>query len=129
MWPPILNYLAVLYKAQGRYSEAESLYGRSLSIGETKLGEDHPNVAFSLNNLAELYKSQGRYSEAEPLYLRALAIVQKTLPENHPYIKGGWGNFVGLVKAALEAGQEVQLSDHPMTQEVLRTLKEKEKEF
>jgi len=49
--------LASLYQSQGRYSEAEPLYGRSLSIREQQLGADHPDVATSLNNLAALYES------------------------------------------------------------------------
>ena len=69
-----MNDLAVLYKEQGRYAEAEPLYKRALSICEKALGPDHPFVAQSLNNLAELYAIQGRYAEAEPLFKRSLAI-------------------------------------------------------
>ena len=43
---------AGLYQAQGRYSEAEPLYKRSLLISEEQLGADHPDTATSLNNLA-----------------------------------------------------------------------------
>ncbi|MEA5448860.1 tetratricopeptide repeat protein [Leptolyngbya sp. CCNP1308] len=117
-----LNNLATLYKAMGRYREAEPLYERSLAIREQQLGADHPYVAQSLNNLAGLYDSMGCYGEAEPLYLQALAIQAKTLPENHPYNKTGYNNFRSSVHAALEAGQADQLSDHPMTQEILRQL-------
>jgi hypothetical protein len=88
------------------------------------LGADHSHVATSLNNRAELYKAMGRYSEAEPLYLRALGIWVKALPENHPYIKGVFGNFMGMVQAALEAGQSEQLSDHPTTQAIVQQLRE-----
>ena len=51
-----LNNLAELYRAQGRYADAEPLYKRSLAICEKALGPDHPDVATSLNNLAVLYK-------------------------------------------------------------------------
>jgi hypothetical protein len=40
-----LNNLAGLYRAQGRYGEAEPLYRRSLQIVEQQLGADHPDVA------------------------------------------------------------------------------------
>ena len=63
-----LNNLAVLYRAQGKYAEAEPLYQRALAIYEQQLGQDHPDTASSLNNLAGLYKAQGKYAEAEPLY-------------------------------------------------------------
>jgi hypothetical protein len=37
--------LAALYYSQGRYSEAEPLYLRSLQIFEQRLGVDHPSTA------------------------------------------------------------------------------------
>ena len=51
-----LNNLAELYRAQGRYAEAEPLHKRALAIREKALGPEHPDVAQSLNNLAELYR-------------------------------------------------------------------------
>ena len=77
----ILGNLAHLYQVQGRYSEAESLYLRSLSITQDSLG-----LAIVLGNLAGLYQLQGRYSEAEPLHLQALTIHQQQLGENHPHV-------------------------------------------
>ena len=72
-----LNNLGNLYRAQGRYSEAEALSKRSLAIAEKALGPEHPDVGESLNNLAELYHAQGRYAEALPLMKRALVIWAK----------------------------------------------------
>ena len=69
-----LNNLAILYQAQGRYTEAEPLYKQSLAMTKRVFGQQHPHVATSLNNLAELYRTQGRYVEAEPLLKEALAI-------------------------------------------------------
>src|SRR5437764_4307 len=60
-----LNKLAELYRAQGRYAEAEPMYQRALAISEKALGPDHPDVGTLLNNLAELYRGQSRYAEAE----------------------------------------------------------------
>ncbi len=62
-----LNNLARLYRAQGRYDEAEPLYQRSLTINEKALGPEHPHTAGILNNLAGLYQTQGRNEEAERL--------------------------------------------------------------
>jgi tetratricopeptide (TPR) repeat protein len=39
-----LNNLAVLYKSQGRYEEAEPLYLRALAILFDRLGAEHPNT-------------------------------------------------------------------------------------
>jgi tetratricopeptide (TPR) repeat protein len=69
-----LNNLAVLYRAQGQYAQAEPLLKRSLAIREKALGPDHPDVAISLNNLAALYRKSGREKEAEGLEKRAATI-------------------------------------------------------
>jgi hypothetical protein len=47
-----LNDLAVLYRVQGRYADAEPLYKRSLAIREKARGANHPHVAPSLNSVA-----------------------------------------------------------------------------
>ncbi len=46
-----LNNLALLYRAQGRYSEAEPLFLRTLAIFEVRLGTGHPNTQTVLSNL------------------------------------------------------------------------------
>ena len=62
-----LNILALLYRAQGRYAQAEPLYNRSLAIREKTLGPDHPDVAATLENMEALYRKSGREKEAEAL--------------------------------------------------------------
>jgi tetratricopeptide (TPR) repeat protein len=79
-----LNSLAELYRAQGRYAEAEPLYTHALAIGEKQFGPEHPNVATLLRNLWLLYRAQGRYAEAEPLLKRWIAIDEKTLGPDRP---------------------------------------------
>ena len=103
-----LNNLAELYRAQGRYGEAEPLYRRSLAIWEKALGPEHPDVATSLNNLALLYDAQGRYPEAEPLYRRALAIREKALGPEHPDMAQSLENYAGLLRAT---GREVEAAE------------------
>jgi tetratricopeptide (TPR) repeat protein len=91
-----LNHLAALYDSQGRYSEAEPLYVRSLAIREHELGANHPDVAQSLNNLALLYKSQGHYSKSEPLHVQALRIWEQQLGANHLDVATSLNNLAGL---------------------------------
>lgn len=117
-----LNNLANLYKLQGRYSEAEPLYRRALSIYEQQLGSDHPDVALNLNNLATLYFTQRRYVEAEPLYVRAITIWVTRLGANHPNTQTCKQNFLSLLQQATAAGQTAQLSDHPLTQALLQQI-------
>ncbi|MFM6270990.1 MAG: tetratricopeptide repeat protein, partial [Dolichospermum sp.] len=77
-----LNNLALLYNNQGRYTEAEPLYIRALSIYEQQLGENHPYVATSLNNLAALYRNQGRDGDAASILQRAQSIQERLLKSN-----------------------------------------------
>ena len=93
-----LNNLAVLYRAQGRYAEAEPLYKRSLAIDEKALGPEHPDVGTALNNLAGLYQAQGRYAEAEPLVQRSLAIREKALGPEHPDVATSLNNLAALYR-------------------------------
>ena len=69
-----LNNLAVLYRAQGQYAEAEPLYQRALAIRKRVLGPEHPKVATCLENYAILLRNMGRPEEAAPLEARARAI-------------------------------------------------------
>jgi tetratricopeptide (TPR) repeat protein len=55
-----LNNLAALYRAQGKYVQAEPLYQRALTICEQQLGPDHPDTATIQENYAELLKNMRR---------------------------------------------------------------------
>ena len=77
-----LNNLAVLYRVQGRYADAEPLYKRALAIREKALGAEHPNVAQSLENYAALLRETGRTAEADKMAARAKAIRDKRAKEN-----------------------------------------------
>ena len=64
-----LSNLALLYKIQGRYDEAESLYQRSLQIYEQIYGPDHPDVAI---------RSEEHTSELQsPMYLVCRLLLEK----------------------------------------------------
>src|SRR5262249_34637634 len=78
--------MAGLYRAQGRYTEAEQLFKRGHMILEKAFGPEHPSVATSLNNMAILYRAQGRDADAEALYKRSLSISEKTLGPEHSQI-------------------------------------------
>ncbi|MBU7582639.1 MAG: tetratricopeptide repeat protein, partial [Nostoc sp. TH1S01] len=52
-----LNNLALLYKSQGRYPEAEPLYIQALDICERRLGANHHDTVTTRNNLAYLRDS------------------------------------------------------------------------
>ncbi len=59
-----LNNLAELYRAQGKYLEAEPLYQRALSIDERTLGPQHPTTRTIRANYTSLLRAVGREVEA-----------------------------------------------------------------
>jgi tetratricopeptide (TPR) repeat protein len=63
--------LAALYRAQGRYSDAEGLYTRALTIQRNALGAGHPDVIRTTRELAQVYRAEGRVNEADDLLRRA----------------------------------------------------------
>ncbi|HEY9691096.1 MAG TPA: SAV_2336 N-terminal domain-related protein [Oculatellaceae cyanobacterium] len=118
--------LGTFYDSQGLYRLAEPWYQQCLSTVQTRLGQDHPDVATSLNNLANLYYLQGRYSEAEPLYLQALELRQRLLGQDHPdvatslnnlanlyYLQGRYSEAEPLYLQALELRQRLLGQNHP----------------
>jgi len=94
-----LNNLANLYKAQGRYAEAEPLYQRSLAIREEFLGPDHRSVAQLLNNFANLYFDERKYAQAAPLHEHALAILEKALRPDDPGLAPALANLANVYRA------------------------------
>ena len=65
-----LNNLAFLYHTQGKYTAAEPLYKRALTISEKALGT-------TLENYAVLLRKTNRQMEATTMEVRAKAIRAK----------------------------------------------------
>lgn len=66
-----------------RYTEAESLYLKTLVIQEETVGKENPDYAASLDDLATLYKELGQYKKAEPLHIEAKDIRERTVGKKH----------------------------------------------
>jgi tetratricopeptide (TPR) repeat protein len=95
----VLNNLALLYYAQGRYEEAPPLVKRALKIREKVLGEEHPDTSESLGTQATLLYAQGEYAEARQYQERALAICEKVLGEDHPNTASNLSSMAALLYA------------------------------
>ena len=72
-----LGGLAEIYRRRGQYAEAEPLYRRALTIRESVLGREHPEVATNLENYAALLRKTSRATEAAGLEARPQAIRAK----------------------------------------------------
>ncbi len=80
----VVNNLAGLYYAQGKYAQAERLYERALLIRDSVLGKNHPDRARSLWHIGVLRRTQGRLEEASELHGEALEILTGALGAEHP---------------------------------------------
>lgn len=100
-----LHGVAMLYRAQRQYKEAEPLFRRSLAIREKVLGPDDPELAQSLNMLAELYDSNGQAAQAEAAYKRALAIREKALGADHLDVAESLNNLAVLYRSPNQYAQ------------------------
>ena len=95
----VLNNLARVLRATGRYAEAEPLYRHALEIDRTTRGEEYPASVASLNNLAHVLRATGQYAEAGPLYQQAVEIVRTALGDEHPHTRRLAGNYGRLLRA------------------------------
>ncbi|MEM1169579.1 MAG: tetratricopeptide repeat protein [Cyanobacteria bacterium P01_H01_bin.35] len=91
-----LNNLALLYKSQGKYNDAELLYRQAIEINKITLPENHPELAQVLNNLGVLLNVQGRYEEAESLLAEALRMRKHLFGELHLNTAETLNNFGAL---------------------------------
>ncbi|NJN57131.1 MAG: hypothetical protein HC879_06305 [Leptolyngbyaceae cyanobacterium SL_5_9] len=46
------------------------------------------------------------------------------LGTDHPNSQQGWQNFLTFLSQTIQTGQTAQLSDHPLTQDLLRQMQE-----
>src|SRR5262249_20147390 len=68
------NNLALVYKYQNRFAEAEQAYLKSLALQEKTSGQHSPEVLTVLGNLASTYVDQGQVAAAIDVLRRALEI-------------------------------------------------------
>ncbi|HEY9878378.1 MAG TPA: tetratricopeptide repeat protein [Leptolyngbyaceae cyanobacterium] len=96
VWPFI--GLGRFYQGQNLHSLAEPWWQGCVAVTTQRLGENHPDVAFSLNNLALLYHQQGRTQEAETLYSKALEQIRLLFGKADPTLSTGLNNLASLYR-------------------------------
>jgi tetratricopeptide (TPR) repeat protein len=94
-----LNQLGEVFRAQGRYEEAEPLFRQALTLQEQTFGPRNHQVAKTLNNLAALYTAQGKLAEAEKQCRRAIQIQEALLGPNNASLGASLNNLALLAKS------------------------------
>jgi tetratricopeptide (TPR) repeat protein len=104
-----LNNLAVLYKYTAHFAEAGSLYQRALSIAESELGPDHPEVATIYHNLGGLEHASGNHARGEPFARRAVEIREQALGPDHPAVAADVAALAALLDGQGKYGESEPL--------------------
>ena len=73
--------LALLYKSEERFREAEQYYIKALRIAEKSLGSKHSETQYVVKKLSQLYRRMKEYDNALSFYLRHLDFL---LTQNDP---------------------------------------------
>jgi tetratricopeptide (TPR) repeat protein len=81
---------------QHRYTDAESLYKRSLAIWNKAGVTKSLDFGQTSQNLGDLYLAERKYDEAGPLFAQALTIKEKSLGTENPKL----ANVLTLLAAA-----------------------------
>ena len=92
----LLNNLAVIACARGKYADAEAFSRRAIAVLEEAHDRDDSDLANFLNNLAASYYNQGKFLDAEKPYRRALAIRERLLGPDHPLVAQSLNNLGAL---------------------------------
>ncbi len=118
-WVKANNKIVDVYFSLGDYEKQIEHLQKTLKIGETYLGKEHPHVASSLNIFGNYYRATGNYDLAISYYQDVLPIRRKSLGEEHPdviaslnnmancyYHKGDFELAIGHHKNALSISQK-----------------------
>jgi len=84
--PYLMSTLGYGYLATKRYSDAETVYRRAISLLAATHGVQHPDYAIALSNLAALYQRQNRFRDAVPLLESAIEILEGSAGRDAPVL-------------------------------------------
>lgn len=82
MWLPY-NKLAVIYKKQEKWTEAETMFRRALGVMKPVEAHDFLQIGENLANLGDIYKMLGELDQAEKCTVGALKIAVELLGPDH----------------------------------------------
>jgi len=94
-----MRALGVLYRLEGRYSEADAMLTKALETQRRDLGGENPSTLGNLDDFAALRKNQGKYAEADALFASALETRRRVIGPAHP---DTLNDMVSLAEVRLE---------------------------
>ena len=106
----LLNQVGIYLLERAEYVQSKAVMERSIAIGETDYGPDHPDVATRLHNLGQIMQDLGDFDGARNHIQRALDIHEKTYGPDDPTVATGRNNLGDILRAQGDlAGAQHQL--------------------
>jgi tetratricopeptide (TPR) repeat protein len=84
-----------VYLEAGEDDEAVELYKESLRVERKALGQDHPEVAFTLRHLGQVHQERGEFAQAISYFREALAIERQSKDKKDPASISKLLNLIG----------------------------------
>ncbi|MEX2307892.1 MAG: CHAT domain-containing tetratricopeptide repeat protein [Pirellulales bacterium] len=100
-----LSHLALVYQANGLYSDADKMLDQAARIVKLRLGEGHDHYADVLLNRAHGRKLMGDFASAEALLIEVSDIYKAQLGEHHSHYLTSLNNL-GMLYVAQERYRE-----------------------
>ncbi|MBK9262584.1 MAG: CHAT domain-containing protein [Polyangiaceae bacterium] len=101
----LLTKLATIYIKISKFSEAEKLLLKAVSIHEKRNAER--GLFLDLSNLGSLYRKMGDYIRAADAYNRAVPIAKRAYGENHPEV----GRLLHLIGMFLTGSDQFEKAE------------------
>jgi len=124
-----MNHLGIVYRWQGKLSEAATQHAQVLKIQKHVLGPEHRDTLTSMNNLARVHQDQGKFPEAATLHTQVLDIRKRVLGHEHPETLASMNNLAlvyhaqgKLVEAATFHAQVLEIQKRLLGGECRDTL-------
>ena len=89
----VMTNLAMCYRYQHDFTQAENLYKEALRIREAALGRDHPDIGQTLMAIGLFEIQRENYSIAEEHFRRALEMFEAAYGKSHLLIAQGCDNL------------------------------------
>jgi tetratricopeptide (TPR) repeat protein len=100
--------MGILYKNQGKLTEAEESLKRALDIQEKGFEVDSPVVLQTLYKLSAVYQQDRKYNQASSLYETFLPRLVKRYGEKHPYVADVLENWAAVLDDSPEHKEKVK---------------------
>ncbi|MEM6936715.1 MAG: protein kinase [Pseudomonadota bacterium] len=92
----IMDGLILAHSKIRNDAQAEIITQQLLALQREKLGNDHPDIAFTMHRLGESARRRSRYAEAASAIQEALAIRRRILGESHPDTLRSLSSLAGI---------------------------------